>query len=143
MLYQTLITTTTTSSQTHEAPTLTSNQAIQLTAESLMKSILTLRCYRMIWQNTFDSSLILVIVFAINKFISQSILSSIPFYYQCFLCDILSQIIFSIANHLYLVSVILTTSVFMKKQRLKINWYLFGKNLIIIKSNYKLNLIID
>lgn len=136
------MTTTTTSSQTHVAPTLTSNQTIQLTTESLIKSILILRCYRMIWQNTLDSSLILVIVFAINKFISQSsILSSIPFYYQCFLCDILCQIIFSIANHLYLVSVILTTSVFMKKQRLKINWYLFGKKLIIIKSNYKLNLI--
>jgi hypothetical protein len=92
---------------------------------SFLISIAILRIHRSIWQKPCLTAFIIIFVKFSNHINLFSISEYLPI--QWLIVDFCLNVIISSLEKLYLVIVLMATSVLLKKQRLRMSWYLLGK----------------
>jgi hypothetical protein len=92
---------------------------------SFLISIAILRIHRSIWQKSCLTAFIIILVKFSNQINMILISEFLPI--QWLIVDFCINVIISSLEKLYLVIVLMATSVLLKKQRLTMSWYLLGK----------------
>lgn len=92
---------------------------------SFATSIAILNIHRSIWQKTCITAFIILILNFFNHFNIKLIPKSLPLQWLVF--NFYLNVLVSCLEKLYLVIVLMVTSVLLKKQRVSLSWHLLGE----------------